>query len=372
MKILYVSAGYTTHDFRFLQVFRSVDWEVGHLQLTTTSTDSRSLPDGVQSIAWERSVRELKPSDCPQLLSSFQRLLEAQRPSVILAGPVPTAAYLVALSEWRRFVAMSWGSDILVDAQEDSSKRAAAIFTLERAGGVFGDCSAVASSVQELAPVASNRMVTFPWGIDLHRFSPGRTTSNLRVRLGWQDKRVLLCTRSWERGYGIEILLHAVAAIVPEHPDVRLLLVGNGSLQNEIFSLIDRLHLRHIVHAPGRIDYEALPDFFRMSDFYVSAARSDGTSVSLLEAMACGLPAIVTEGYGNLEWVSPGVHGWLAKPDDSPSLAAALHQALVAPSPQITTMKKNNIAVVRARADWPKNIPRLLLLLEEVSRDKAQ
>lgn len=370
MKLLYVSLGCSPHDIRFLEAFDDAGFVLSHLRLTASCTDTRPLPARVRTIAWEQSSPVLTSSDCARLIPSFERVLSTEQPDVILAGPVPTAAYLVALAGFRRFVAMSWGTDMLVDVRDDSSARAAARYALERAGGAFGDCQAVADAFLRLVPVPRDRLAVFPWGIDLRRFSPGPTALSLRERLGWRDKRVLLCTRSWEPGYGMDILLRAVASAAREHPDCRLLLVGDGSLHDDIVSLIEQLQLSGIVHAMGRLSYDALPDIFRLADVYVSAALSDGTSVSLLEAMACGLPAIVTDGYGNPEWVHAGENGWLAKPGDVSALAETIRQALSAPESRILEMKHANLAHVRARADWSKNIPQLIRLLRKVAGDR--
>ena len=65
------------------------------------------------------------------------------------------------------------------------------------------------------------------------------------------------------------------------------------------------------------ISQERLPDYFRAADLYVSCSLSDGSSVSLFEAMATGLPVVVTEAPGNHEWVLTSDNGWLAAPGDA-------------------------------------------------------
>src|SRR6202043_2584064 len=108
----------------------------------------------------------------------------------------------------------------------------------------------------------------------------------------------------------------AFAKVSKRCPSARLLLLGDGSLASEVHALIEKLGIGPLVHTAGRIGYDALPEYFRLADFYVSPVLSDGTSISLLEAMACGLPVVVTKGYGNLEWVIPGKNGWLGEPGE--------------------------------------------------------
>ena len=74
----------------------------------------------------------------------------------------------------------------------------------------------------------------------------------------------------------------------------------------------------------------------------------------MLEAMASGLPAIVHERFGNIEWIRPGRNGWLADCEDAASLAAAMGEAARERS-QWAGMGRENRARVSADADWAKN-----------------
>jgi len=83
----------------------------------------------------------------------------------------------------------------------------------------------------------------------------------------------------------------------------------------------------------------------------VSASHSDGSSVSLLQAMACGLPVVVSSLPSNQEWVGPGTHGWLFPDGDSQALAEHIVQALAEPKARVD-MGRATRATVEARADW--------------------
>ena len=91
-----------------------------------------------------------------------------------------------------------------------------------------------------------------------------------------------------------------------------------------------------------------------------SCAHSDGTSVSLLEAMASALPVLVTDISSNREWVAPGENGWLAPSGDAGAVAAALVAAAALDGEARREMGLRNRRVVEARADWGVNGARLL------------
>jgi len=231
---------------------------------------------------------------------------------------------------------------------------------------VFGDCLAVREAVRRHSCIAEGRIVTFPWGIDLRRFSPGKSSLVLRDELGWGSNEIFISTRSWEPVYAIEVLVRAFAAVLGQRPRARLLLLGDGSREASIRSIVNDLGLDAVVHAPGRVNQDHLPDYFRLADVYVSSALSDGTSVSLLEAMACGLPVVVTNAFGNPEWVEEGVNGALATPGSVDALATAMLSIPVRPADK-AGMRAANVAKARNRADWDANFPALVTLVESLA-----
>jgi hypothetical protein len=98
---------------------------------------------------------------------------------------------------------------------------------------------------------------------------------------------------------------------------------------------------------------------YRIADLYLSASHSDGTSISLLEAMACGRPALVSDIPGNREWVQPGVNGWLFPDGDEKALAQAIVRA-VDQRQQLPEMGRAAREIAEQRADWERNFQELL------------
>jgi glycosyltransferase involved in cell wall biosynthesis len=133
---------------------------------------------------------------------------------------------------------------------------------------------------------------------------------------------------------------------------------------------IDALGLRDRVYAPGRVQEDQLPPWYATADLYVSSSPCDGTSVSLLEAMASSLPAVVHDELGNTEWIAPNDNGWLADCRDPQSLAAALHEAIVKRMKWATMGRSNRQKVVK-NANWAKNSLRLTEAYELATRRTA-
>jgi glycosyltransferase involved in cell wall biosynthesis len=96
-----------------------------------------------------------------------------------------------------------------------------------------------------------------------------------------------------------------------------------------------------------------------MSDLYVSASHTDGSSISLIEALASGRPAIVSDIPGNREWIEPGVNGWWFNDGDEEDLSRAI-LAAVNQRHQFPEMSKAARGTAESRADWGKNFSYLL------------
>ncbi len=365
LNVLYVSRGYSTHDRRFLASFVGAGWTPTYLPLTRERLEMRSLPEGVKTLDWAEDSMPSSRREWTTRIRQMKSAINALKPDAVIAGPVQGGALIAALAGADPLVTVSWGTDMLVEADQSDLCRHATRRALEASALVFGDCLAVRNAVKEHGGLPDDRIVTFPWGIDLDRFHPGPSALDLRNRLGWQDSEIFISTRSWEPVYAIDVLLEAFLLLYRKRPGVRLVLLGDGSMAAQINEAIRALGIGDAVHAPGRIGQPELPDWFRLADAYVSSALSDGTSISMLEAMASGLPVVVSESFGNLEWVKPGVNGSLAVAGDARSLAAAM-ESVVDNRQRDSQMSSTNIEMARDKANWNNNFPELVQAVERV------
>ncbi|MFC1991138.1 glycosyltransferase [Chloroflexota bacterium] len=208
-----------------------------------------------------------------------------------------------------------------------------------------------------------DRIIRLPWGVDLTQFHPAPSRLNLRDDLGWNDNKIIISTRSFEPIYGINIFLRAAVSVIEKAPEARFLMLGDGSLRPEVEKFIIEQNMGQIIHLTGRVRHDLLPDYFNEAYLYVSSSYSDGTSVSLLEAMACELPVVVTDLAANREWISQNINGWLVPVGDTQTLSSAMFEALEHMD-KVRTMAKANLAVAREKADWNNNFTILLKAYE--------
>ena len=101
-----------------------------------------------------------------------------------------------------------------------------------------------------------------------------------------------------------------------------------------------------------------------MADLYISPAHVDGSSVSLMEALACGLPCLVSDIPANKEWVEDGVNGWLFPDGNADALAAKILDAIRLRE-SLPAMGESARMSAEMRADWKKNFGQLLVAYEQ-------
>jgi len=374
LRVLYFTRDYTPHDHRFLSALAKSEHQVFSLRLERRGPqrEDRPLPVEIEQISWRGGQAPARWQDGLALRADLRRVIRTVQPDLIHAGPVQTAACLAALAGFRPLVTMSWGSDLLKDADRNLGWRAATRYTLQRTTLLLGDCQAVQRKAATFG-FPAERVVLFPWGVDLAHFTPAPAESDFRRRRGWQDAFVLLSLRSWEPIYGVDVIVRAFAEVVQTVraggealPEPRLLLLGNGSQAAALHRLVAQNHLEDLVHFGGQVGNQELPAIYRAADVYLSASHSDGSSVSLMEALACGRPVLVSDIPGNLEWITPGQQGWLFPDGDAHALAQSILQAM-RQRQRLPAMGQAGRALAEQRADWRKNSQTLFAAYERAA-----
>lgn len=167
-------------------------------------------------------------------------------------------------------------------------------------------------------------------GLRADFLSPGHANPDIRGELGIpREAPLLVAVGELNANKSQEVLIRAMTRLREQFPDVHLVLVGEGSLETELKRLVHTLDLRDTVSFTGWRDDVAL--MLRASDLVVSASEREGFPLSLVEAMALGKAAVVTNVRGNRDVVQDGVTGVLVPRGDPEALARAVADLLREP-----------------------------------------
>jgi glycosyltransferase involved in cell wall biosynthesis len=168
-----------------------------------------------------------------------------------------------------------------------------------------------------------SKIVTLYNGISLDRYQPSESTAAVRKKFDLpHDTAVIGTVGSMIKVKGINYLLEAVAILKEEHPNLRLLIAGEGNQMDKLIAQSHDLGLTDEVRFLGfRND---VPDILDALDVYVCSSLSEGHSLSILEAMAMGKPIVATDVGGNPELVIPEANGILVAPQNPEAIAEAV------------------------------------------------
>jgi len=162
--------------------------------------------------------------------------------------------------------------------------------------------------------VPAGRVRTIWNGIDVTRFPYAGSTAG--------GPAVLVARLVPEKD--LPTLLQAVALVVQRAPQFRLLVAGDGPCMPEARELSQRLGLTDHVQLLGAC--RDVPSVLRQASLFVLSSRTEGISLTLLEAMSSGLPVVATQVGGNAEVVQHGQTGWLVPAGDPAVLAEAVER----------------------------------------------
>jgi L-malate glycosyltransferase len=170
----------------------------------------------------------------------------------------------------------------------------------------------------------ARRVTTIHNGVSLSEFAPsdGRG-AEVRKKLGIsEDEFVLVCVARLSGQKGIDILLEAIAQVFRAGFECKCLIVGDGPLKEQLIEQASKSGLA------GQVLFEGFREdvrpYLHASSAFVLTSHREGLPLSILEAMACGLPAVVTDVGGNAEAVTHQITGLVVPTGSVEALADAI------------------------------------------------
>jgi L-malate glycosyltransferase len=228
-------------------------------------------------------------------------------------------------------------------------------------------CQFSADSVRDKDGFKRQRIEVIENGIDLTRYQTSIDRTVLRVRLGLDPaRRYVTCVARFHPVKDHAMLLRAFQQVAAAKPDVDLLLVGDGPLRATLEAMRTDLGLTERVRFLGVRD--DVPEILRAVDLFILTSVTEAASITLLEAMASGLPVIVTAVGGNPELVREGLDGLLVPRGDADAAAKAMLAVFDDPA-RARAMGQAGAARAADTFRLERTIGRYYDLYAELSRD---
>lgn len=286
--------------------------------------------------------------------SGFYRELERINPDVVHAHYVSDYGFLAALSGRHPMVVSAWGSDLLVDPRLSVITRRLVRWVLARADLVTYNSSQLGDAARAMG-APPERLLQIVLGVGSEMLEALRT-----LTVTPSDRQpIIVSQRSLERPvYNVDQVILAMPDVLRRVPAARLMVGGEGALEGQLRDLARRLGVGDAVEFTGTATWPTgLAERLGTAAVYVSVPSSEGTSVTLLEAMAAGAYPVVSDLPSNREWVS-AEGGSVVPVRQVAPLSDALAKALLDPARR-SAAAKHNWKVIEERGLWDVNMGRM-------------
>lgn len=265
----------------------------------------------------------------------IRRLVNKIKPDILHAHYVYTYAFYATFLNYHPMVFTTWGSDIFMPGEFSTLKqrllkastKLLIRLALKRADLITGESDSIRKASLSLG-ASPQKYHIVQWGVDLTLFSDRSKVSNIRYNLGLDDTPTVISNRKFKPLYNIDSLIRAIPYVKAKIPKAKFIVIGWGIQETELKQLVRELDVSEQTLFAGKVDFAEMPAYLNSCDVYVSIPSSDSTSVSLLEAMACKLPVIVSDLPANREWIRHEWNGLIVPLRDPQALAAAIIELL--------------------------------------------
>ena len=165
-----------------------------------------------------------------------------------------------------------------------------------------------------------------PTGIDLkpYKIVDG---NELRTRKNWQDDKVIISIGRLAQEKNWKTLLYAVAKAHQEHPDLRLVLIGDGPDKEALQNLAIELGIAERVTFTGKLPFSEVTIYLKAADIFAFASVTETQGLVTMEAMAAGLPVVAVDASGTRDIVDNGEQGFLVR-NDADALSESIKQLM--------------------------------------------
>ena len=282
-----------------------------------------------------------------------KQILQELEPDVLHAHRVNSAGWLSVFTGFHPMVVTPWGTDLYQLPNQSFTARWLATYVLKNADFVTADSQDL---IQQAIKYGANPGISevIQWGVDLKIFFPADKNPELQKRLKVGNHPVLLSPRAVKPIYNLETIIKAIPEVRRDLPETIFIFRDyntDPNYKDRLLMLIDRLGVRESVRWFGELErWEECVEIYRLADIIISVPISDGTPVSVLESMACGIPVIASDLPSLREWIKNGENGILVPTRDEQVLADAIIK-LLKDANKRADIRNRNIDLIRLRAN---------------------
>lgn len=285
----------------------------------------------------------------PRRARQIRAVLEKEKADVLHSHYLNVGGFLGVATGFHPHLMHGWGSDVFIAPHYSRVQLLKTRLALRTADYVLSPSTVMRDELSRLG-LGLKRNEALPWGIDtLHFAAKPAEAAAFRAAHGLGDGPVVFSPRALQPLYHQDKLVEAWARVLLEAPQARLVLsryAAEAAFALHLENVIDKLGLGDNVSWLDPLAYADLPAAYSAADVVVSIPRSDAPAITVLEAMACARPVVVSDLPALHEIVREGVNGFLVDVHDPGAIAAGLVSALKLSPAEREAMGRANRAFV--------------------------
>jgi len=345
MKICFISPGTFEHVQSYIDFFKENGHEVYFLALSPTP--DRNVKT-INCFLGRNELKDKRPKKWQYVMSAIiaKFLISKIKPDIVHAHFATSSGLAAWIIGHRNTIISAHGTDVNAGVESTFWRYFLKQF-FKSAKIVHVVSQQLENKVANLG-ISKNKICNLNVGIPVEKFRISRTNND-------NDELKLLCNRSFETVYDHQTILDSLLCLRDKNVNLKLTLIGDGSLKGRLIRFVKDNNLESNVTFIGRIPYEEQIKYFKNNHIYISSSLSDGTSLSLLEALSAGLYPVVSDISANTEWIEDGVNGALF-PIKEPNYLASLLEKLFNDRKNIFKVSSINQNLVDKKGSRSKNM----------------
>jgi glycosyltransferase involved in cell wall biosynthesis len=308
---------------------------------------------------------------------TLRETVDGFRPDVVFLQTLQYPSYLAyGLSGSTPTVITFWNGDVTYYAKwtglEMLAKRRLVLHGITRATAITVNSKTAFEKCLEHGATADKlHLIRYP-GADLTRFKPG-SREGAGQKIAVSAQKVVLCPRGLGSFFNSDVIVEAAAHVIRQVPSVLFLFISGVGGQAEWERHVARgqeLGFANNLRWDGQVAWEDMPAYYQCADTMVSIKTNDSMPNCMIEAMACGVPVIMSNTPQNREWVVDGTNGFLCQPRDPVECAAKILRVLQDDGNLAKQFASINLSRVASEANSAVNSERIKQLVKDLVPDK--
>ena len=226
-------------------------------------------------------------------IKKLTRIISKFKPSIIHVHQANSYAFMAVLANRSKIplVLTTWGSDVLLLPQKGFLQRAMVRFVLKKATVITADANFMAEAIHQLIGKKEVNIANF--GVEFQKNNEVITR-----------EFIIYSNRMHEPLYNIDQLIYQLKDFLLENPKWKLIIAAEGTQTTYLKKIVANEFPKNTIEFVGFLSPEENILYYKKAMLYISIPKSDGTSISLLEAMAYGCLPITSDLPANKEWIT--------------------------------------------------------------------